>query len=177
MLDEDIFSVIGSKDLVRKLIIRYAEKTKERFNDANKKITLEQVFETLSEGEWQCFLSKRSKDEFMISVPIEKLGGQADLVVSYNPNNYSYELKVSYAKKTKFRSSPLLPDPNYSIPVKATFVFLAAKETYVDFAALSAMSELKDKVLKLDVPRGCPSRCSRRSGPSTSRPSPRSSTT
>lgn len=154
MMYEDIFSVTGSKDVVRKIIIRYTEKTKEHFNDSNKKITIEQVFGTLSEGEWPCFLSKRNEDEFVISVPIEELGGQADLVVSYNPNNYSYELKVSYAKKTKFRSCTLLPDPNYSIPVKATFVFLAAKETYVDFAALSAMSELKDQVLKLDVPPG-----------------------
>ena len=72
---EDIFGVTSSKDLPRKLVIRYGEKTKEYFNDSNKKITLEQVFETLSEGEWPCFLSKRSDDEFLISVPVEALGG------------------------------------------------------------------------------------------------------
>ena len=154
---EDIFGVTSSKDLPRKLVIRYGVKTKEYFNDSNKRITLEQVFETLSEGEWPCFLSKRSDDEFLISVPVEALEGQADLVVSYNPNNYSFELKVSYAKKTKFRSSPLIPDPNYSIPVKASFVFLTAREPYLGaeaFKTLGAMVELKDEVMRLDIPPG-----------------------
>ena len=153
---EDIFSVQSSKDRPRKLVIRYGDRAKEFFNKSNK-TTLEQVFATLSEGEWSCFLSKRDKDEFLISVPIAGLDGQADLVVSYNPNNYSYELKVSYAKKTRFRSAPLLPDPNFSIPIKATFIFLGFKEPLTDpdvGQIISTMIELKDEVLKLDVSPG-----------------------
>ena len=150
---EDIFNVPSSKDLVRKIVIRYGGKIKERFNDSNK-ITLDQVFETLGQGEWVCFFSKRTEDEFLISVPAESLGGQVDLVVSYNSNHYSYDLKVSFAKKTKFRSTPLLPAPEYSLPSKATFIFLTEKEPFMDFSVLSAMAELKDKVLKLDVPPG-----------------------
>ena len=152
-MNEDIFSAPGTKALSRTLVIRYGDKTKEHFDEINK-VTFEQVIGTLSQREWDCFLSKRNQEEFLISVPAESLDGQVDLVVTYNPNNYSYELRVSYAKKTRFRSSVQLPSPDYALPMKASFVFLGWKEPYVNLSVLSAMQELKDKVMALDVPSG-----------------------
>ena len=150
---EDIFGVPGSKEISRTLVIRYGDKTKEHFDDINK-VSFEQVIGTLSQGEWDCFLSKRNQEEFLISVPVKSLDGQVDLVVAYNPTNYSYELRVSFAKKTRFRSSTSIPSPDYTLPVKASFVFRGWKEPYSDLSVLSAMQELKDKVMALDVPSG-----------------------
>ena len=152
-MNEDIFRVDDPSERPKKLVIRRKSKAQSWFDSANK-VKLDDLLRTLSDGDWPCFLSKRTDNEFLISIPMMKPAGQADLVVSYNPNNFSYYLEVFYAKKTKFRSSPLLPDPQYLLPVTASFVFLEDKEAYPNLSDLMEMQKLNAEVKKLEVPPG-----------------------
>ena len=150
---EDIFNVNNPNEHPHKFVIRYNEKAASRF-DSNNQVKFEELLRILSEGDWPCFLSKRTPDEYLISIPMKSPSGQADLVVSYNTTNFCYDLKVSHAKKTKFRASLLLPDSNYSLPVTAQFVFLTRKEAFPDLRVLNDMQEFKEKVDGLEIPPG-----------------------
>ena len=105
----------------------------------------------LSNGEWPCYVSRRNKDEFQISVPMPPYKGQAELVLSFNPVKFTYELIVQYARKTKFRETAALPEPEYSFPVTAQFVFLKAAEAFTDYSAISQMVALNEKIATLEV--------------------------
>ena len=150
---EDIFNVNDQKEQVQKLFVRYNDRAQTKFNTANK-VKFEEIVQTLSNGSWPCFLSKRDDDEILVSVPLTSPAGQADLVLSYNQQKFSFELQVQHLKKTKFRSGVSLPDPNYCLPAKAQFTFLAPEEAFSDFQAISEMAALRDKVLALEVPPG-----------------------
>jgi hypothetical protein len=150
---EDIFNVNDPNEHPHKLVIRYNDRAQTKFDNANK-VRFEDIIRTLSNGNWPCFLSKRAEDEFLVSIPLTNPSGQADLVLSYNQIKFSYELQVAHAKKTKFRSSISLPDPAYSLPITAQFIFLTPAESFTDFQAISQMVDLNQKVAALEVPPG-----------------------
>ena len=150
---EDIFSVNDPEEQLTKLYIRYNDRAQTKFDNANK-VKFEDVVRTLSQGDWPCYLSKRDQDEILVSVPITDHAGQVDLVLSFNQQKFSFELQVVNAKKTKFRSSISLPDPNYHLPRKAQFFFLTPAEVFSDYKAIEAMVELNRDVQALDVPPG-----------------------
>ena len=150
---EDIFNVNDQKEQVKKLFIRYNDRAQTKFNTANK-VKFEEIVQALSNGSWPCYLSKRDDEEILVSVPLTSPAGQADLVLSYNQQKFSFELQVSHLKKTKFRSSVSLPDPSYCLPATAQFTFLTPEENFTDFQAISEMAALREKVLALDVPPG-----------------------
>lgn len=152
-MNEDIFRVNDPSELPKRLVIRYNDKARVKFDNANK-VKLEEIIQTLSDGTWPCYLSKRAQDEILISVPMTDLSGQADLVLTYNKVKFSYELLVAYAKKTKFRSSISLPEPQYTLPFSAKFVFLTPAESFADYQAISEMVDLNQKASDLEVPPG-----------------------
>ena len=109
-MHEDIFSVNDPTEHPKRLVIRYNDRAQTKFDNANK-VRFEDIIRVLSDGTWPCYLSKRTQDEILISVPMTNPAGQADLVLTYNQIKFSYELLVAHAKKTKFRSSISLPEP------------------------------------------------------------------
>ena len=151
---EDIFNVNDQDKQSKKLVIRYNERAQTKYDNNGNAVKFDELVRILSDGEKACYFSKRTQDEFLISVPLTDPAGQADLVVTYNTTTFCYELQVSHAKKTKFRSNILLPDPSYSLPVTAQFIFLTPKETFSDLRTLSEMQELHQKVKDLEVPPG-----------------------
>ena len=152
-MPEDIFHVDDPTERMITLYIRYNDKAQKKFNNTNK-VKLEEIVRTLSNGSWSCFLSKRDKDEIQICIPLTNPSGQADLVLTYNQQKFSFELQVSHLKKTKFRSGLSLPDPSYCIPKKLQFTFLTPEEAFSDFQAISEMAALRETVLALEVPPG-----------------------
>lgn len=152
-MNEDIFNVNDPSEHPKKLFIRYNDRARTRFDNANS-IRFDDLIRILSNGTWPCFLSKRTKDEFLISIPTTDPAGQADLVVSYNETKHCYNLEVSHMKKTKFRSSLSLPEPSYTLPISAQLFFLTPEENFSDFQAMSEMMELKKSVDALEVSPG-----------------------
>lgn len=150
---EDIFSVKDPSQYPKKIVIRYNDRAQTKFNNVNK-IKLEELIRTLSDGTWSCIFSKRSEEEFVINIPMANPAGQVDLVLTYNQIKFSYDLQVANTKKTKFRGSVSLPEPAYSLPVSAKFIFLTPSEPFADFQAISEMVELNSKVFALEVPPG-----------------------
>lgn len=150
-MPEDIFRVSSPSEHPIMLVVRYNEKAKTRFNNATNQVKFEDLLRALSYGEWPCFLSRRTDDEILISVPMHNPAGQADLVLSYNTSNHLFDLQVSYANKTKFRSSHFLPSPEYSLPLTAKFTFLTTNESYMNFEVLAKMHELKQQADKLQI--------------------------
>ena len=154
LMYEDIFNVNDQDKQLKKLVIRYNERAQTKFDNNGNAVKFEEFIRILSDGEKECYFSKRTQDEFLISVPLTDPAGQADLVVTYNSTNFCYELQVSHAKKTKFRSNILLPDPSYSLPITAQFIFLTPRETFSDLRILSELQEINQIVKDLDVPPG-----------------------
>lgn len=149
---EDIFSVQNTDDSPHKLVIRYGDKEKSKFDSANQQMKFADLIRILSDSEWPCFISRKDSKECRISIPIKDPAGQIELVVRYNDTSFCYELRVDSAKKTKFRSNVSLPDPNYSISVTAKFLFLGADDTFSDFVVLKDLHEFNQKISDLDIP-------------------------
>ena len=152
-MNEDIFNVNDQSESPKKLYIRYNDRARTKFDNVNQ-IKFDDIVRILSHGDWPCLLSKRTPEEFLISVPTTDPSGQMDLVVSYNETKHCYNLEVSYLKKTKFRSGISLPEPSYCLPITAQFFFLTPEENFSDFQAMSEMMELKKSVDALSVPPG-----------------------
>lgn len=152
-MNEDIFRVSDPAEQTVKLYIRYNDRAQTKFDNANK-VKFEEVVRALSNGEWPCYFSKRGQDEILVNIPMTDPAGQADLVLTFNQQKFSFELQVAHARKTKFRSSISLPDPSYCLPKKAQFFFLTPAEVFTDYRAINEMAELNDKVASLEVPPG-----------------------
>lgn len=146
---EDLFNIAMQK--VNTLVIRYGGKTKQWFDESNKLVPFDKIVETLSQGEWECSLSKRNESEIQISVPFFEPQGQVDLVVEYNPVNYTFELKVQYNQKTRFKLFRSEPNPEFSFKMKARFAFLDPTSNWPNLNDLMEMSKIKDRALSLDI--------------------------
>ena len=149
MIGEDLFNLTDEK--VSTLVIRYGDAAKQKFDASSKLMPLSQIIETLSNGEWDSFISKRTDQEFQISIPVGTLGGQFDLVVEYNQVKFTYEMKVQFTQKTRFRLFESLPSPEYSFQQKVKLVFIDLNTPWTDFGTLQDMQELKNKALSLPI--------------------------
>ena len=151
--EEDVFnSVTVAKP--ETLIIRYSEQSKRRFNESNKVNGLEKIIGVLSVGSWDCYFTKRTDSEFQISIPIQGLEGQVNLVVEYDQIKYTYLLKVQYNQKSRFKPSISIPSPEYCFCVKAKLVFLDEHVPWANMADLVKLQELKNRAMALDVAPG-----------------------
>ena len=153
---ENRMGVIGEiKGNMHKLVVRCHDKALGWFNGANK-VKLESVFGVLSQGCWPCCVSRRDGNEILVSVPVEKLGGQVDLVLVYDKVTNSYNLCVYRNSKSRFREVVSLPEPDCCVCVRAQFVFLKPKEPFVDLQAIEQMLRLNEMVAGLAVSSGMP---------------------
>lgn len=149
--EEDLFSFAARK--VNTLVISYGEMARRRFDESNRLVTFDKLAETLSSGEWPCFITKRNETEFQISIPMTDLGGQFDLVVEYNNVNYLYKMMVQYNTKTRYKALPSLPNPDFCLQMMSRFAFIDEKsgQGWPNFDDLSAMREVKERALKLEI--------------------------
>lgn len=147
--EEDLFNLTDKK--VSTLVIRYGDSAKQKFDASNKMVPLNQIIETLSNGEWDSYITKRTDQEFQISIPVENLGGQFDLVVEYNQVKFTYEMKVQFTQKTRFRLFESLPSSDYSFQQKVKLVFIDLNAPWTDLGTLQDMQELKNKALSLPI--------------------------
>lgn len=137
---------------MHKLVVRCHDKVFGWFNGAKNKVRLEDIFRELSEGGWDCYVSRRDGDEILVSVPIEKFGGQVDLVLVYNKITNCYNLCVYHNRKSRFRETVSLPGTDFCISVRAQFVFLKPWEPFADLEAIGQMLKLNERVAGLAVP-------------------------
>lgn len=152
-MNEDIFNVNGHTEDPKKIVIRYNDRAQAKFDNTNK-VRFEEIIRALSVSTWRCYLSRRTEDEILISVPMTSPAGQADLVLTYNQIKFSYELLVAHGKKTKFKSCISRPESQYCIHFTAKFIFLTPTESFKDFQAISEMEDLNRKAAGLDIPPG-----------------------
>ena len=152
-MNEDIFNVNGHTEDPKKIVIRYNDRAQAKFDNTNK-VRFEEIIRALSVSTWRCYLSRRTEEEILISVPMTSPAGQADLVLTYNQIKFSYELLVAHGKKTKFKSCISRPESQYCIHFTAKFIFLTPTESFKDFQAISEMEDLNRKAAGLDIPPG-----------------------
>lgn len=146
---EDLFNF--SQQEVKTIVIRYGATARSRFDSSNKLISFDKIVETLSKGEWECFITKRNESEIQISVPMSDSAGQVDLVVEYNEVNHLFEVKVHFNQKTRYRASVSLPNLDFCLIQKARFAFVDLQSGWPNFSDLAAMNDLFSKASGLEV--------------------------
>ena len=141
------------KDNMQKLVVRYHDKLLKWFDGANK-VRLEKIIRELSEGCWDCCVSRREGDEILVSVHVAKFGGQVDLVLVYDQVTNCYNLCVYRNSKSRFRQTVSLPEPDFCVSVRAQFVFLKPREPFADLQAIGQMLKFNERVAGLAVLSG-----------------------
>lgn len=141
---------MGNSTEILTLDLKIKKRGIDIFSAASGSVTFENVEKQLTKKSHLCYFQRKGDKFYLITIPVEELGGQVELIVFYNIQWFDV-IPSKKGKASRFVVGIDLPSGENVISRSCCFKFLQQNEPEGDFAILSRQKDFCDELDTLQI--------------------------
>ena len=141
---------MGNSTEILTLDLKIKKRGRDIFTAASGSVTFEDVEKLLTKKSHLCYFQRKGDKFYLITIPVEELGGQVELIVFYNIQWFDV-IPSKKGKASRFVVGIDLPSGENVISRSCSLKFLQQNEPEGDFAILSRQKDFCDELDTLQI--------------------------